>query len=96
MGGAVFLPGLLFGLGLLSAEGWGHIFTKWPCLEEFTLMIIPQTCVSKVLSPQRATVTLFSQEILQELQACLTQIPMESLLCPGTQCAFVWVLQEVH
>ena len=87
MGGAVFLPGLLFGLGLLSAEGWGQIFTKWPCLEEFTLMIIPQTCVSKVLSPQRATVTLFSQEILQELLSGPTNPDsLEPLLCPGTQC----------
>ena len=29
---------------------------------------------------------LFSQDILQELQSDLTQIPMESLLCPGTKC----------
>ena len=31
---------------------------------------------------------LFSQEILQKLQAGLTQIPMQSLLCPGTQCTW--------
>ena len=29
---------------------------------------------------------LVSQEVLQELQSGLTQIPMETLLCPGTQC----------
>ena len=29
---------------------------------------------------------LFSQDVLQELQSGLTQIPMETLLCPGTQC----------
>ena len=29
---------------------------------------------------------LFSQEILQELQSGLTQIPMEPLFCSGTQC----------
>ena len=29
---------------------------------------------------------LFSQEILQEIQSDLTQISMETLLCPGTQC----------
>ena len=28
---------------------------------------------------------LFSQEVLQELQSGLTQIPMETLLCLGTQ-----------
>ena len=28
---------------------------------------------------------LFSQEILRELQSGLTQIPLETLLCPGTQ-----------
>ena len=31
---------------------------------------------------------LFSQQILQELQSGLTQIPMEPLLCPGTQCTW--------
>ena len=29
-GGAVIPPGLLFGLGLLSAGGWGQIVPKWP------------------------------------------------------------------
>ena len=49
------------------------------------LMIIPKTFASNVLPPQRATVTPnFSHEILEELQSGLTQIPMESLLCPGT------------
>ena len=48
-------------------------------------MIIVETFASSVLS-QRATVTPFSQEILQEPQTGLTQIPVESLLCPGTQC----------
>ena len=67
-------------------DGWGQIFPKWPSLEEYTLMIIPENFDSNVLPPQQATVTLFSQEILQELQSGLTQIPMESLLCPGTQC----------
>ena len=32
------------------------------------------------------TTSLFSREVLQELQSGLTQIPMETLLCPGTQC----------
>ena len=29
---------------------------------------------------------LFSQEVLQEMQSGLTQIPVETLLCPGTHC----------
>ena len=33
MGGAVIPLGLLFGLGLFSADGWGHIFPKWPPLD---------------------------------------------------------------
>ena len=28
--GAVIPPGLLFGLELLSDDGWGQIFPKWP------------------------------------------------------------------
>ena len=44
-------PGLLFDLGLLSADGWGQIFQKWPPLEEQTLMIIPETFASNVLPP---------------------------------------------
>ena len=43
MGEAVIPPGLLFGLGLLRPDGWGHIFPKWPPLEEHTLVIIPWT-----------------------------------------------------
>ena len=34
---------------------------------------------------------LFSQDVLQELQAGLTQVPMETLLCPGTQCTLTSV-----
>ena len=29
IGRAVIPPGLFFGLGLLSADGWGQIFPKW-------------------------------------------------------------------
>ena len=84
MGGAVIPSGLLFGLGYLSTDGWGQIFPKWPPLEEHRRMNIPEIFASNVLTPQQATVTLFSQEILQEMQSGLTQIPMEPLLCPGT------------
>ena len=65
------------------------IFQKWPPVEEFTLMIIPKTFASNIPPPQRATIMpFFSQESLQEPQSGLTQIPMESLLCPGTQCTW--------
>ena len=43
-------------------------------------MIIPENFDSNVLPPQQATVTLFSQEALQELQSGLTHIPMETAL----------------
>ena len=72
-----------------DSQPWGvrSDFPKWPPLEEFTVMIIPETFSSNVLPPQQASVThFFSQEVLQELQAVLTQILMECLLFPGTQC----------
>ena len=52
------------------------------------MLIIPENFASNVLSPEGATVIPFSQEILQELQSGLTQTPMESLLCPRTQCTW--------
>ena len=48
------------------------------------LMNIPETFASSALP--RVIVTVFSQEILQELQSGPTQILVEALLCPGTQC----------
>ena len=63
MNGVVFLSCLLFGLGLLSPDGEGHIFPKEPPLEKYTLMIILKTFVSNVL-PSWLTDTSFSQEIL--------------------------------
>ena len=48
-------PGLLFGLRLLSPDGWGLIFPKWPSLEEQTL--IPESFASNVLPLQQASVT---------------------------------------
>ena len=50
-------PGLLFGLGLLSIDGWHQIFPKWSPLEEHTLMNTPETFASNVLPPQQAAVT---------------------------------------
>ena len=52
MGGAVIPPGLLFGLGLLSTDGWGQIFPKWPLVEKHTLMNIPETFAFNALPPQ--------------------------------------------
>ena len=86
MGGALIPQGLLFGLGLLSTDGWGQIFPKWPPPEKYMLMNIPETFASNAVPLQQATFTLFSQEIHQELQSVPTQIPVETLLCPGTQC----------
>ena len=85
MGGAMFPPGLLFGLGLLSHDGWSQIFPKWSSLEEFSVMISPETFASYVLPPQRAKVPHVFHRDVQELQSGLTWIPMESLLCPETQ-----------
>ena len=57
MGGAVIPPGLLFALGLLSADGWGQIFPKWPPPEKGTLLNIPESFTSNVLPSQQATFT---------------------------------------
>ena len=48
----MFLPRLLFGLGLLSPDGWDQISPKWPPLEEHMLMLIPETFASNVLPAQ--------------------------------------------
>ena len=50
-------PELLFGLGLLSTDGWGLIFPKWPPPEKHTLMKIPKRFASAFLPPQQATFT---------------------------------------
>ena len=57
MGGAVIPPGLLFGLGLLSADRWGQTFPKWPPPEKGTLLNIPGSFASNVLPSQQATLT---------------------------------------
>ena len=49
-GGAVIPNRLLFCLGLLSSDGWGQIFPKWPPLEELRLLIIPKTFASNVVT----------------------------------------------
>ena len=38
-------------------DGWGQIFPKWPPPEEHTLMNIPKSFASNILSPQQARVT---------------------------------------
>jgi len=57
MDGAVIPPRLLFAMGLLSANGWGQIFPKWPPPEECMLMDIPKSFASNALPPQEATFT---------------------------------------
>ena len=53
-------------------------------------MVIPETLAASVSPPTTShSYLLLSQEILQAMQIGLTQIPMKSLLCPGTPvCAF--------
>ena len=53
MGAAVIPPGLFFGLGLLSNDGWGQNFPKWPPPEKGTLMNIPKSFASNILSPHK-------------------------------------------
>jgi len=56
-GGAVIPPGLLLGLGLLTADGWGQVFPKWPPPEKGMLKNIPKSFSSSVLPSQQATFT---------------------------------------
>ena len=68
-------------------DRWGQIFPKWPPpvrgrAAEYSGELSFQ-CPSRTMSHSHP---LFSQEVLQELQSGPTQIPMEPLLCPGTQC----------
>ena len=67
-------------------DRWGQVFPKWAPPEKGKLLNIPESFASNILPPQQAHSPLFSQGVLQELQSGLTQIPMETLLCPGTQC----------
>ena len=57
MGRAVISPGLLFGLGLLSIDGWGQIFPKWPPPQKGMLKNIPKSFASNALPPQQVTFT---------------------------------------
>ena len=50
-------PELLFGWGLLSYDGRGQIFPKWPPPEKGMLMNMPKSFASNVLLPQQATFT---------------------------------------
>ena len=50
-------PGLLFGLGLLSTDGWGQIFPKWPPPKKGMLLNIPQSFAFNVLPSQQAIFT---------------------------------------
>ena len=50
-------PGLLFGLGLLSTDGWGQIFPKWPPPEKGMLLNIPESFAFNVPLSQQARFT---------------------------------------
>ena len=90
MGRAVFPPYFLFGLGLLSPDGQGQIFPKCQLLRELTPVIIPwDLCLQCPVPAGIPSCPLLSQETLQDLQDLqlgLTQILIEHLLFPGTQC----------
>jgi len=49
--------------------GGARSFPKWPPPEKGMLLNIPESFASNVLSPQEATFTLFSQDVLRELQS---------------------------
>ena len=53
----MILPGLMFGLELLSADGLDHIFPKWSPQEKGMLMNIPKSFSSNVLPSQQAIFT---------------------------------------
>ena len=74
------------GASLQLSDGWGQIFPKWPPPEKGTLLNIPESFAFKSFPRNKPRSPLFSQDVLQELWSGLTQIPMEILLCPGTQC----------
>ena len=57
MCGFVIPPRLLFGLGLLSTDGWVQIVPKCPPPEKYMLMNIPKSFASNMLPPQQATVS---------------------------------------
>ena len=80
MGGAVMPPGLLFDLELLSTDGWGQIFPKMATSRETHADEYSRELCLQGPSPTTNHSHLFSQEVLQELQSGLTQMPMEPLL----------------
>ena len=58
MGGAVIPPGLLFGLGLLSTDGWvWPDFPKMATSRERQLLNIPESFAFNVLPSQQAAFT---------------------------------------
>ena len=69
------------------ADGCGQIFPKWPPPEKGTAAEYSQEPLLSMSFPHnKPRSPLFSQDVLQELQSGLTQIPLETLICPGTQC----------
>ena len=73
MGGAVFPPCLLFGLGILSTDGWSHIFPRLQPPGAQMPMIIPWDFYLQC--PLSHSWLLLSQKTLQDLSKIgLTQI----------------------
>ena len=71
--------------GFSALMGGARFFSKWPPPRGVHSDYYSQNLCLQWLSPISShSHPLLSQEILQELQAGLTQLPMESLLCPGT------------
>ena len=67
MGGVLFSPCFLFGLGLLSTGSLGQLFPNWPPPREFTPMIIPwDLCPQCPSSTVSHSYPLLSQVVLQD------------------------------
>ena len=74
------------GASQLLADGRAR-FSQNGHLQRKTLLLnIPESFAVMSFLHNKPYSPLFSQDVLQELQSGLTQIPMETLLCPGTQC----------
>ena len=62
-------------------DRWCQIFPKWLPSEKGMLINIPKSFASLSFPYNKPHSPLFSQEVLQELQSGLTQIPLENFLC---------------
>ena len=79
-------PGLLFGMGLLSADEQARFSQNGHLWRKAEWWRFPRALLPMSFPHNKPYIPLLSQEVLQEPQLGLTQIPMETLLFPGTQC----------